>query len=286
MRENRGAVTVAEATGLRRDGQRLVDDLGAVELGQAPASASLLRRFVVPAAAAINHRLASEPDRQETLAHRHGACVACAPDPHLCADTKDDHPTPAPPRSQRSVPGTGETPRMRTALYTALLTLMLAAHARAAPRQPMGWRDSPPATDGLLLEAVNVADTYWAGHGRGACAPTVLVYDEWVPRVDARADQPGCRVRFDRTWWTKVRAKLARGGVHRMRRTLTLVCALAIHERGHNLGLSHSHDRRSIMYPVIHARPKACRTWARRLARISALTPTPQRWCTCASRRR
>ena len=60
--EDSGQITVTEALGLRGDRERLLDCLGAVQLGQRNRLRELAPQIVVPAAAAaISHRSAPGP---------------------------------------------------------------------------------------------------------------------------------------------------------------------------------------------------------------------------------
>lgn len=134
---------------------------------------------------------------------------------------------------------------------------------------PASITNSSPATnlhaDSLLREATVVATIRWRHRGMRPCFPQIFVYDEDEAPVGARGDQGGCGIWFsrsfrDRVWeiyndrqapfWDRVNA-------------LSDLCAVAIHERGHNLGLDHYSG--TVMNDAISGakRTRECNYWVK-----------------------
>jgi hypothetical protein len=154
---------------------------------------------------------------------------------------------------------------MRLTALTLILAASLASSAEARTFETLPNR--APASyahaDVLLRETLAVADRYWQRLGHTpACAPEVYVYDE-SGGAGAVAELFGCGVAFDRrfrdgTWREYTNKQLV---LRDRRRALTKMCELAVHERGHNLGLEHTHT--GIMAPTMdHVAPTECRQWA------------------------
>lgn len=144
-------------------------------------------------------------------------------------------------------------------LLAALLTLILAAPAAAElPNQR-------PAThvyaDLLIREAVQAADQRWHHRGLYPCAGEVYVYDEWKPGADARGEIGGCDVFFDRGYRDDVWQIYSDGRASRIERRPMIagLCAVATHERGHNLGFDHDASGVMASPPAI---PWQCERWA------------------------
>jgi hypothetical protein len=154
----------------------------------------------------------------------------------------------------------------------ALIVATLAASTAAAtPSQPL--RVAPASgvyADGLLRQAVGVADRFWATHGRPLpCKANVLLYD--ADAKDHRtelATTPGCTIGFRRSyrddlWDVYTDRSLP---ISARRDWLAGGCATAVHGRGHNLGLDD--DRlhpRSVMFWSSDRRkvPVECKRWAK-----------------------
>jgi hypothetical protein len=145
-------------------------------------------------------------------------------------------------------------------LLLALVVLLVGATSAQAQ-----VNNQSVASDGLLYSAVEVADQFWADHGQQTCKGTIYDYDEGTDEgVVARATIHGCEVYFDRAYVKRVRSELRRYGPAERRETLKEICMVAIHERGHNLGLDHDKDDKSLMAPVIGGHPTVgrCIAWA------------------------
>ena len=124
-----------------------------------------------------------------------------------------------------------------------LACALLALAALAAPQSASAagyMTDIRPATDGLLYAAVAAADDYWRAQGYTLAPAEVYTYVESEREsIVARGDQPGRRVFFNRAWLARTRESLAHYGTPWRRSILAVVCQIAVHERGHNIGLPH-----------------------------------------------
>jgi hypothetical protein len=143
--------------------------------------------------------------------------------------------------------------------------------AYGAPPEPL--RVAPASgmyADGLLRQAVGVADRFWAAHGRALpCQANVLLYDAPVKDHSTElATTPGCMIGFRRSyrndlWDVYTDRSLP---ISARRDWLAGACATAVHGRGHNLGLDD--DRlhpRSVMFWSSDRRkvPVECKRWAK-----------------------
>jgi hypothetical protein len=156
----------------------------------------------------------------------------------------------------------------RVIALAALLVALSAAPATAQPATIDDLANRAPATrvygDALLREALVVADRYWRRLGVDApCEPVVYVYDG---EQGAVGEIGGCAVAFARdfrnaTWGEYTNRELS---LPDRRRSLRRLCALAAHERGHNLGLQHSDT--GVMSLTARVVPTECRQWAVRAA--------------------
>ena len=152
-----------------------------------------------------------------------------------------------------------------TALYVVLFAFVVLAYS--VSDADAGVSNPSVTSDGLLYAAVEAADGWWATQGQQPCQPTVYVYDETQPptragRVIARASGPAdCDVYFDRRYVRTQRARLRHGGVRFRRLLLQHVCMVSVHERGHNLGLTH--EVGGVMGGAIpHRTLGACIAWS------------------------
>ncbi len=158
----------------------------------------------------------------------------------------------------------------------------LVSPANAAPARHTG-------AEGLFRQAVAVADRRWRSMGQAPCSPVrVGVYDAapaaapatftGVVAVDAGLGEVatsvlgGCAVWIDRgeldaLWQIYRFTPFPYTGLDR-RAALADLCAIAVHERGHNLGLEHIPG--TVMDASYSGQPAACRAWAQRLV--------PSRW--------
>jgi hypothetical protein len=147
---------------------------------------------------------------------------------------------------------------MRTAIATITALVCLTMPATALPNEK-------PSTDGILWNAVAVADSFWAGHGYPAtCLPQVHTYD-WVEDTAlARADIGGCHVWVQQRTlknFTKV-INHAAWSVTDKRYAYRDLCKIMVHERGHNLGFEHEDG--SVMDGTFEdtVAPGVCWDWA------------------------
>jgi hypothetical protein len=160
---------------------------------------------------------------------------------------------------------------MRLLLSTVVLTVLAATPAVASAPAPL--RVAPASdvyADGLLRQAVGVADRFWVAHGRPLpCQATVLLYDAATKDHSTElATTPGCMIGFrcsyrDDLWEVYTDRGLP---ISARRDWLAGACATAVHGRGHNLGLDD--DRlhpRSVMFWSSDRRkvPVECKRWAR-----------------------
>jgi hypothetical protein len=151
---------------------------------------------------------------------------------------------------------------MRSLLLALVVLLVGAASAHAEPP------NASISNDGLLYEAVQVADEWWAAQGQYPEKGRVMEYDkaDKDSREIARGDMPGDDVYFEREYVRRTRALLRRGWrAHRA--AIETLCMATIHERGHNLHLDHVKGR-SIMHDTLGNHPVVgrCRAWAVKLA--------------------
>lgn len=152
----------------------------------------------------------------------------------------------------------------------------IASPANAAPARHTG-------AEGLFRQAIAVADARWRSMGRWPCSPArVGVYDAvattaavTATRVVAVVDEVGevatsvpggCSLWIDRgeldaLWRIYKLTPFPYTGLDR-RDALADLCAIAVHERGHNLGLGHIPG--TVMDANYDGQPAACRAWARR----------------------
>lgn len=143
-------------------------------------------------------------------------------------------------------------------LLAVPLALVLAAPASAA------LTNQQPAThiyaDLLIREAVQVADQHWNARGERPCTGEVYVYDE-RREAAARGQIGGCDVYFDRDYRDDVWRTYSDGRIPRIDRRPVLIglCAVATHERGHNLGFKHSAGG---VMASLSPPPWRCRRWA------------------------
>jgi len=182
---------------------------------------------------------------------------------------------------------------VRTAipLLCALLLLLSRATAEAQPGDPDFGPSEAPIAGSPWVELTGLADAYWARRGlRAPCPATLWIYSDSDPNTAAIGQMPGCAIGVNRTWlrWVRStqrtadrygrRARMGRahaivGRAAIQREVLSQVCLNVVHERGHNLGLDHSPDRRSVMYWRADRPPAECRAWAarnwRRFARLT-----------------
>lgn len=121
------------------------------------------------------------------------------------------------------------------------------------------------AEDGLLYEAVKVADQFWADYDMYPCKGDIYVYDEGVENVVARAHVGGCDVWWSRRYVRDVRRSLARESRMQQRSVLKQLCMIAIHERGHNLGFDHEPGGSLMSVTVDHPVVGRCIAWATKL---------------------
>lgn len=182
----------------------------------------------------------------------------------------------------------------RIAVYTvipllcALLLLSSRATADARPDDPgFGPRETLGA-GGPWAELIRLADRYWARRGhRVPCPATLWIYSDSDPGTAASGQMPGCNIGVNRRWLLGVRstqriadhygrrARMGRavGRAAIQQELLAQVCLNVVHERGHNAGLDHSPDPRSVMYWRANHPPRECRSWAashwRRFTRLS-----------------
>lgn len=162
-----------------------------------------------------------------------------------------------------------------SALLTCLFALMVLCYGAPAASAQDPVKNPSVATDGLLYAATEHADGYWEGLGQPArCPAEVYDYDEvgtLAGGVAARATVGGCDVLWERAWVRGIRKALRSRDWRFRRLVLEEVCEVAVHERGHNLGLNH--DAGGIMEPVGGFRVGYCIAWsvqlvpAERLAR-------------------
>jgi hypothetical protein len=137
-------------------------------------------------------------------------------------------------------------------------------------------RDSPAAiasgehstgvhADALLREATVVADIRWRHMGRRGCGPRVMVYDEDAPFVVARGDQNGCQMWFSRRYRDRVWEIYndRKASFYERADALAELCAVAVHERGHNLGLDHHDDTVMTASATYAPMTRECRYWVR-----------------------
>lgn len=174
----------------------------------------------------------------------------------------------------------------------ALLLPLHTATADAGPADPHFGAREALAVGGPWDELTNLADTYWARRGLPAPCPAKLwIYRDSDPNTAAAGQMRGCNIGVNRTWllWVRSsqrtadrygrRARLL-GTAHPIvgraaiqQDLLAQVCLNVVHERGHNVGLEHSPDPRSVMYWQADHPPAECRAWAagnwRRFARLS-----------------
>lgn len=146
----------------------------------------------------------------------------------------------------------------RILLAVTLAALLFAAPARANDAT------APVCTDGLFIRALVDADTYWTKRGYVFAAPATCRTLEDTSGPMAWGEIGGSTVWWVRSYIDQVRAFIASHRREAQRRCLARVFAVAIHERGHNLGFQHSLDPRSVMYftPAI---PPMARRWARQV---------------------
>jgi hypothetical protein len=158
-------------------------------------------------------------------------------------------------------------------IVTASMTVATLATSTAVAVSPAPLRVAPASdvyADGLLRQAVGVADRFWAAHGRSLpCQAPILLYDaDAKDRTTELATTPGCTIGFRRSyrddlWDVYTDRSLP---VSARRDWLAGACATAVHGRGHNLGLDD--DRlhpRSVMYWSSDRRkvPVECKRWAK-----------------------
>lgn len=119
-----------------------------------------------------------------------------------------------------------------------------------------------PTDDPLLREAVTVADHFWAKHGFHAnCEAVLYLYNS---QNEAQAERGGCAILISRHYYLGMR-RLLRQRVVKPRLALTFLCAVMVHERGHNIGFDHEHG--GIMSEVRSDRaPSECIEWARTIS--------------------
>ena len=181
--------------------------------------------------------------------------------------------------------------RTTVPLLCALLLLSSRATADARPSDPGFGSHETLVAGGPWAELIRLADRYWARHGHPVpCPATLWIYSDNDPSTAATGEMPGCNIGFNRGWLLGVRStqrvadhygKYARMGTAHpivgraaiQQELLAQVCLNVVHERGHNAGLGHSPNPRSVMYWRASHPPGECRTWAashwRRFTRLT-----------------
>jgi hypothetical protein len=160
----------------------------------------------------------------------------------------------------------------------AVLVVMLAAPAPVAAQTTAysyGLRNVAPATtagaDRLLRAAFTAADARWKAAGRPLPCPVDLYLYDADDHTDMRAPdrERSCLVFVDRHYRDHVWKVANNPREHRNARLdeLEALCAAAVHDRGHNLGLLDLTDApANIMQSESSNRviPARCQRWAAR----------------------
>lgn len=157
----------------------------------------------------------------------------------------------------------------RTILAIALGLSLLAAPSAAQARRPA--RTVTPVT---MAEVVAAADRWWVGLGSiPPCPGEAVIHVQQYDPIHVGWAPPGaCDVYFAPTFVT---ASLGYVNSHRTivgrRAVLAGMLAVAMHERGHNLGFDHDAG----IMNVNPASPGWAIRWAARRLRVRLRTPTP-----------
>jgi hypothetical protein len=152
-------------------------------------------------------------------------------------------------------------------ILAALIGVLIGLALLSAGARAYESHDAPATyvyADALLRQAIDVADQRWAARGQPLpCPAEVQVYDAPLGVLAHAPDS--CTVGFDRAFRDSVWRTA--NDVHEFlevrRHGLAFLCAVAVHERGHNLGYGHIPG--TIMAAVVTIIPRECKAWSQQL---------------------